>query len=360
MKVQCLDELGVGWLVQVLNGEPNKPTMGTPNAAGEQVDILNAIDEPHMDVDEEVSGEEDDEEDTMAESIPSIGRMQRPGSRYTSATNIRDRLQQIKSDEHDAQLNGERDDIRLQEQALDFIRNFILEESSSGEMIDYLLKSFGHSRFFDLIDTKLRPKSSSSSQSQAGQSAHNYWSNTAPRTSFSPSTSQTTWENYPAVEIMHAAIYVLLHLANGRPAQRSLMISQTSLMQHLLTMLSHTTARIRSATAYCLYNLLWLDDSSDEAATRERAHQLRNFGFEDATRVLLTDQDLDVQERAKTLYERFVVLLGNGSHGHAQSQRNSGYGSASQNQFGGGGGDGGLSGLGRLGGLHGWRHDSRG
>ncbi len=33
MKKQCLEELGVGWLVQVLNGEPSKPTMGTSNAA---------------------------------------------------------------------------------------------------------------------------------------------------------------------------------------------------------------------------------------------------------------------------------------------------------------------------------------
>jgi hypothetical protein len=371
MKVRCLDELGVGWLVQVLNGEPSKPAMATPNAAGEQVDILNALDEPHMDVDEELSDEdEDEEEDTMAESIPSIGRLQRPGSRYTSAINIRDRLQQIRNDEHDTRLNGERDDIRIQEQALDFIRNFISEEQSTGDMIDHVLKSFGHSRFFDLLDAKIRPKSSSSlSQSQTGSTAPSYWPNTTQRNSFTSSSNtqqqqqqqqqQPNWSAYPAPELILAAVFVLVHLANGRPQHRSLMISQTSLMQHLLPILSHPKREIRACCAWCLHNLLWLDDSSDEANTRERAMSLRNLGFEEASRAMLNDQDLDVSQRAKTVVDRFTVLLGDGHHGHAQGQAQRGtvYGSGSGNQF---GGDGGMSGLGRLGGLHGWRHDSRG
>ncbi len=118
----------------------------------EQVDILNAADEPDMDVDEEHSSEDEDE--AMTESISSMRRHQRHGSRYTSATNIRDRLQQIKNDERDARLNSERDDIRIQEQALDFIRNFVSEDKMSGEMIDHLLQTFGNSRFFELLDAK--------------------------------------------------------------------------------------------------------------------------------------------------------------------------------------------------------------
>jgi len=79
MKMQCLEELGIGWLVQVLNGEPSKPTMGTPNAVGEQVDILNAVDEPHMDVDDESSSGEGNE-DTMSESIPTMRQHQHRSS----------------------------------------------------------------------------------------------------------------------------------------------------------------------------------------------------------------------------------------------------------------------------------------
>ncbi|KAF1938174.1 ARM repeat-containing protein [Clathrospora elynae] len=355
MKIQCLEELGVGWLIQVLNGEPSKPAMGTPNAAGEQVDILNAVDEPHMDIDEEPSSEED--EDAMTESIPSMRRHQRPGSRYTSATNIRDRLQQIKNDEQDPRLNSERDDIRIQEQALDFIRNFILEDKADGEMIDHLLKTFGHSRFFELLDAKLRPKNSlssaSTSQAQASPSTPSYWPNNTHRTSFptsGTSLSQPNWAAYPAPELISATVYILVHLANGRNAQRSLLISQTTLMQHVLPLFTHPRRDVRVPCAWMLHNLVWIEDHIDEAVTRERALSLRQLGFEEGAKVLIKDLDLDVKQRAIVCISQFDKLIG---EGHARS------GFASPSTFG-GGGEAGAGGLGRLGGMHGWRHDSRG
>lgn len=356
MKIQCLEELGVGWLVQVLNGEPSKPTMGTPNAAGEQVDILNAVDEPEMDVDEEPSSEEDDE-DAMTESIPSMRRHQRPGSRYTSATNIRDRLQQIRNDEQDGRLNGERDDIRIQEQALDFIRNFLSEEKASGEMIDHLLKTFGSSRFFELLDAKIRPKNSLATNMQQGQaspSTPSYWPNPTHRTSF-PSTTNTlaqpNWATYPAMELILATVFILVHLANGRPAHRSLLIAQTGLMQHVLPLFTHPRREIRSACAWVLHNLVWVEDHTDEAATRDRCIALRQMGFEEGAKVLGRDLDNDVKERAKTSITQFSKLLGDG-------QGRSGFASPAQ----GFAGEAGLGVMGgRLGGLHGgWRHDSRG
>jgi hypothetical protein len=347
MKIQCLEELGVGWLVQVLNGEPSKPAMGTPNAAGEQVDILNAVDEPHMDVDDEPSSEE--EEDAMSESIPSMRRHQRPGSRYTSATNIRDRLQQIKNDEQDNRLNGERDDIRIQEQALDFIRNFVSEDKASGEMIDHLLKTFGHTRFFEILDAKIRPKTS---QTQPSTGAPSYWPSTSHRTPFSSSTNnpaQPNWATYPAAELILAAIYILVHLANGRPQHRSLLISQTTLMQHVLPLFTHPRRDIRVACSWMLHNLVWVEDHTDEAATRERAITLRQLGFEEGAKQLGRDSDNDVQQRAIVSIEQFDKLLNGGSG----NRRSGGFGSPGG--FGGDGSGGLMSG--RLSGTHGWRHD---
>ncbi|KAH7393013.1 armadillo-type protein [Pyrenochaeta sp. MPI-SDFR-AT-0127] len=356
MKIQCLDELGVGWLVQVLNGEPNKPALGTSNAAGEQVDILNAAEEPHMEVDEDPSSEED--EDAMTESIPSMRRHQRPGSRYTSATNIRDRLQQIKNDEQDIRLNGERDDIRIQEQALDFIRNFVSEDKASGEMIDHLLKTFGHSRFFEILDAKLRPKNFSPSSSTTPQNlpsaghTPSYWPNNTQRTSFSSSTTtlaQPNWATYPATELILATVFILVHLANGQPNHRSLLISQTALMQHVLPLFTHPRRDVRVACAWMLHNLVWVEDHTDEAATRERAQLLRQLGFEEGARVLGRDIDLDIRERAKTSIDQFGKLLGlSEPRGYANTAHN----------FGGEAGAGGLGGMGRLGGMQGgWRHD---
>lgn len=380
MRIQCLDELGVGWLVQVLNGEPNKPAMGTPNAAGEQVDLLNAVDEPQMDVDEEDSEEDEDDEDIMADNMPS---MRRPGSRYTSAINIRDRLQQIKNDEQDVRLNNERDDIRLQEQALDFIRNFITESQNTGEMIDHLLKAFGHSRFFEILDSKLRPKNSSSSLPGASHHGSNtaptYWNNSTQRGSYYPAThtlstqqvQQLNWSTYPAPEIVHAAMFVLVHIANGRPQHKSLLISQTSIMHHVHSLLYHPRRDVRIACAWMLHNLIWLEDSSDQAAARERASLLRGMSFEEGAKTLARDMDADVRERAKTVVDSLHRLLGEAgqsqSQGQQQQSRTSGYSGHGQ---GFGGGDSGLGGMGmgasggagesRLGGLHGWGAETRG
>lgn len=358
MKIQCLEELGVGWLVQVLNGEPSKPAMGTPNAAGEQVDILNAIDEPHMDVDDEPSSEEDD--DAMTESIPSMRRHQRAGSRYTSATNIRDRLQQIRNDEQDHRLNSERDDIRIQEQALDFIRNFVSEDKASGEMIDHLLKTFGPSRFFEILDAKIRPKNSfSSSQTQASPGTPSYWPSNSQRNAFtSPANnaSQPNWAAYPATELILATVFILVHLANGRPQHRSLLISQTTLMQHVLPLFTHPRRDVRVACAWMLHNLVWVEDHTDEAATRERAISLRQLGFEEGAKQLGRDMDLDVKQRAIVSIEQFEKLLNGGSsHGRSAFASPSGFGGGE------GGVSGGLAGFeSRLRGLPGWRHDSRG
>jgi hypothetical protein len=351
MKIQCLDELGVGWLVQTLNGDPSKAStstplgMGTPNAIGEQVDILNAVDDPHMDVDEESSSEEEEVEDTMTDSIPSMRRHRQPGSRYTSATNIRDRLQQIKNDEQDFRLNNERDDIRIQEQALDFIRNFITEDKASGEMIDHLLKSFGHTRFFELLDAKIRPKGTTT---QPG--GPSYWNNTPQRTSYSSPVStitQPNWAAYPSTELIIGAMYILVHLANGRPQHRSLLISQTQLMQHVLPLLSHPKRDVRLPCAWFINNLVWVEDATDENATRERAQSLRQLGFEEGARLLGRDMDLDIRERAKTAIEQMKSLLGERGTG-------TGYASPASATFGGdGGGVGGLAQLGgRLGSLH--------
>ncbi|KAF2734019.1 armadillo repeat domain-containing protein [Polyplosphaeria fusca] len=385
MKVQCLEELGVGYLVQTLNGEPTKSAvssplgMGTPNAVGEQVDILNAVDDPSMDVDDDISSVED--EDTMADSIPSMRRHQRQGSRYTSSNSIRDRLQQIKNDEHDPRLTNERDDVRIQEQALDFIRNFIMDDKASGETIDHILKTFGHSRFFDLMVSKLRPKSSSHPSNPAPTPTHpvpNYWTNPS-RPSFTTTTSAVAsstpinWTPYPAPELITGTLYILVHLANGRTQHRSLLISQSSLMNHLLPLFAHPTRSVRLPCAWILNNLTWVDDNADLVASRERAQQLRQLGFEEGVKRLAQDLDLDIKERAKTAIEQMGKLLGEDGGGvaaraaAAAAGGGSGYASPSHASLfstGGGGGEaGGLGGRSGLGGLHshrGWGRDGSG
>src|SRR6266576_1345842 len=168
IKISCLEELGTGWLVQAITGElrdfshPPKERsqvstpigMGTPNAAGEQVDLLNAVDEPSMDLDDVTSSSDDEDDKTMADSIGSLRRQRQ--LRFTPTSQIRARLKAIKDTEQDPRLRAERDDLRIQEQALDFIRNLIAESKSGAcEMIDHLLNTIGIPRFFEIMASKL-------------------------------------------------------------------------------------------------------------------------------------------------------------------------------------------------------------
>ncbi|KAH6642614.1 armadillo-type protein [Boeremia exigua] len=350
MKIQCLDELGVGFLMQTLSGEPTKPAMGTPNAAGEQVDLLNAVDEPHMDVDDEPSS--DDDEDTMTDNIPSMRRHQGPGSRYTSATNIRDRLQQIRIDELDPRIKLEREDQAIQMQSLDFIRNFCSEEKQSGEMIDHLLKTYGHSRFFEMLDSKIRPKTTtwSQPQPQSDTPVPSYWPGTTQQRPPFPSSpsAQTNWALYHSPEILKAAVFIFVHLANGRPHHRSLLLSQTSLMRHLLPLFSHPVRDVRLGCAWMVINLVWVEDHTEEGPTRERARVLRDTGFEAKVSELTRDPDLDVRERAKTAMD--VLGRMNGEAGAAERREGrTGYTSPSQ-----------AFGVEGLRGLQGWGREHRG
>src|SRR4051812_20487317 len=152
IKINCLEELGTGWLIQIVTGESSFAStsrqgqsgspmgMGTPNAAGEQVDLLNAVEEPGMDVDYALSEDEADTEDDD-QMTDSIGSLRLPRyTRKTPTSQLAARLKAIKHVEQSPVLKAQREDIRVQEQALDFIRNLIGEAGpGQPEMIDHLL-----------------------------------------------------------------------------------------------------------------------------------------------------------------------------------------------------------------------------
>ncbi|KAF2491548.1 ARM repeat-containing protein [Lophium mytilinum] len=349
IKIKCLDELGTGWLIRTIQGEqrdfPGPPSqshvstpigMGTPNAAGEQVDLLNAVDEPSMEIDEEPSSSGDEDEDNTPEVL-----LRRPPHRTFNSSTIRSELKAIKQSEQDPRLRAEHDDLRIQEQALDFIRNLIAEsKAGAAEMIDHLLSTIGSTRFFEMMASKLRPTSSSSS---------------SPSTIFPPSPARTRSPlsnprdqgltfgqlhfNQPVLappEILLSVVFILIHIANGRPQHRAL-------LGLVLPLFQHPDRRLRVACVWLVNNLTWMDDSSDMPAARERAMSLKTLGVAAKVRELTHDQDLDTRERAKTAVEQIDKLLDGGNVGQGM----------------GGGMEGGFEGrrpLGSgLGGMRGWR-----
>ncbi|KAF2097649.1 ARM repeat-containing protein [Rhizodiscina lignyota] len=363
-KISCLDELGAGWLIQTLTGEMRDPFssftratasqgstpigMGTPNAAGEQVDLLNAADDPTMDVDaSSTSGEDEPEDDAMADSITSLNlprylpnppAVQRP-------TNLqhRARLKLIKRDEQNAAVMAWKHEVRIQEQALDFLRNLISDpQSEQDKMIDHVLATLDAQRLFDILLSKLRPSSPQPApqRDQPRQphgkhpalttpgSAARFAASATYSPAYSthrhppPSTASILSQITTPPDLLVSTIFLIVHIANGRASQRQQLLSQTPLMSATLPLFSHPDRRIRTALCWLAHNLVWLDSNStdDQISARQRARELRNLGVEEKVRLALGDEHRDVVERARGVVDSIEKLLGP-EDGHAGGQR---------------------------------------
>ncbi|OJD31548.1 armadillo repeat protein [Diplodia corticola] len=357
IKIQCLEELGTGWLINTVSGEarqvqmpakghlqhsrPATPSlsMGTPNAAGEQVDLLNAVDEPSMDIDND-TGASGDEDDVMADSIGLL-RNRSANSNSTAAKN-RAKLRAIKDAETNPIIRAQKEDLRTQEQALDFIRNLIMTDagSSPGDMIDHVLQTFGRDRFFEILTAKLRPRSAGTTPFSSSQHSSAYQQHTSESSSPNPPGATTTapapgttrsasgggggggstsapsdLAHLAPPEILLATAFIVVHVANGKPSHRQLVIAQAGLMRELLPLFAHPDRRIRVACVWLVNNLTWIEDASDHGAARQRALELRGLGVEERVRLCLSDAELDVRERAKTAVEQVGKLIEGLGHG---------------------------------------------
>lgn len=314
VKINCLEELGTGWLIQALSGDlrdfpfasrlsRNALTplgMGTANAAGEQVDILNTSETPQMEIDSEngikmepYSAVRDISEGPCTWSVTTTALQ--AGNLYSKISPyIEERLKMIQIMEQDPAVKARKDELRIQEQALDFIRNLISESKGNAtEMIDHLLAQIGTTQFFEIMKDKLVVRISNPSQSEF----------------LLNSKARSEQQFGQPAELLLATLFVLIHIANGKPSHRSLLISQKHMLSPLLRLFDHPDRRIRVALAWLINNLTWMDDQSDLDAARKRARDLREAGFEGRVRQLLQDGDLDTRERAKTAVEQIAKLL---------------------------------------------------
>ena len=213
LRVRCVNQLGPEWLMQIISGNdvegmPNNGVaqnsnrhlqphsgMETSNAAGERVDILNAVDEPvDISMSNESSSANDQKDVKVNEgeamhnheysrlpyNIEQMNKLsdhtnrgmlqlrQRWYSNFKSmASHEHATLQAIRLGEEDPKIVALKENLRIQEQVLDIIRNLITENGAF-EMIDFLLGTLGPSRLFDVLRKKL---SSASIWSSAGSSS---------------------------------------------------------------------------------------------------------------------------------------------------------------------------------------------
>ncbi|KAF1353538.1 armadillo-type protein [Delphinella strobiligena] len=307
IKHTCLGELGSGWLIQAINGdqfEAHNPSLGmsTSNAQGEQVDLLNA-ESPEMDVD--LVEDRDSDDDDGEVSIDQNGmQYQSSGIRSTlKPASYKARLRIFREQEFDPILQAKQDDIEIQEQALDFIRNLINGDDNV-QMIDHLNNTIGGHRIFDMLYNKLKPAVA------PAVSMHGLGLNQR-QTSLQSSTATPTWQ---PTTLVRAALGVLIHLAAGSSRHRQQLVAQKQLLTVWLPHFSHPDRQVRVSSVWGVINLTWPETAGDREDARRRARELRDVGIEDRVRGLVNDADLDVRERVKTAIRQIDELLENGRH----------------------------------------------
>lgn len=310
LKIACVKELGPHWLKQMICSDVEElkysdsfrndkdVSMGTPNAAGEQVDLLNAVeDDSRQPV--HLTEEDLDDEVSMVDSVGGSNRSE-SGVKRVSAYSRREcprprgveasRSAHLKDDEPNFPNQARTDDLAVQKEGLDFIRNLICG-TGAPDMIDFIFRELGQDRIFDMLATKLRPRV----QNAFGRDRR--------------STETGVKHLQPQPEIIISVCYIIVHIAAGHPKHRQLLIAQSNLLKLLIPLFSHVKLEIRVCCAWIIINLTWVDDQSDHHSCRARARELVKLGIYDKLEFLVTDPELDVRERVKTAISQMRNLL---------------------------------------------------
>ncbi|KAL8822306.1 MAG: hypothetical protein Q9191_006957 [Dirinaria sp. TL-2023a] len=284
LKISCLDELGPGWLKQIIcNGtedlRDSQPpsSMHTPNAAGMQVDLLNAVDASSTSL---PSADEDSEGDVrMSDTEPSRTSRPTPTSRLSGSLS----------------LSSTADDLAIQTQGLEFIRNLICGPDAR-EMIDYLFNELGQDKFFEILAAKLRTR------------VHNAYTRRSATGSISK-TFPPVRPNQASIDIITSVTYILVHIAAGSPRHRQQLIAQSELLKLIVPLFAHQSREVRVCCAWLVINLTWVDDQGDQGNCRTRARELAKLGVMERLKALEGDVELDVRERGRTAVHQMGMLL---------------------------------------------------
>lgn len=314
IKIQALEEIGVGWLVAAVQGQQRLDSqegalgggvainasggLSAPNAAGERVSLLNPS---SMDVDDPSgnSGDVEDDEDgevlydeaslTHYRSSHLRSTLTHPTASGQSANVDNQRyLDSIREMEQDSTLRARRDDIAVQEQGLDFIRNLINGDDCA-YMFDHLLAQVGSTKIFAILTEKLAPLNPPSSTARGA-------------------TTPSTRPIYSPTELILSTIHVITHIANGSPQQKQLLIAQKPLLSAWLPHFHHPDRRVRCISVWAVNSLTWIEDDHDRPAAQQRARELRNVGISAAVEGLRGDVDLDVRERVRVAVRQIEAL----------------------------------------------------
>jgi hypothetical protein len=284
MKRSCVEELGQGWLVQLICDDTENEALASSRVRAEGGPNSELYDE--MDEDVEMDQFEDQVNSAFAGAFGQPSNSRPSSSRSKSIQQAELRLAALRDAETNPARKARKDDIAVQEQGLDFIRNLIGgagqgNTSETTEMIDFLFGALGQDRVFEILASKLRPKV---------VNAFNRRSSSTPDPRVIP----------PQSEIITAVGYILVHMAASVPRHRQLVIAQTELLKLLVPQFNNPTVEVRHALCWLVTNLTWVDHTTDTQACQQRASELKKLGFLAKLEMLEQDPELNVRERAKS------------------------------------------------------------
>ncbi|RYC57017.1 hypothetical protein CHU98_g9198 [Xylaria longipes] len=287
-KKRCVEELESGWLVQLICDDTEDEALFSAKTRSERLSASATPDV--MDEDVDMGSVDEQNRQWLASSLYKANSTT-PKSDIRILQLAETRLETLKELEQNPVRKARHDDLAIQEQGLDFIRNLIGGAHSINspdstndtmEMIDYLLNALGQDRLFAILASKLKPKVLHPF-SRRGTSGN--------ETRVLP----------PQAKIIEAVIFILVHIAASIPRHRQLVIAQTDLLKQLAKLSSSQDREVRVALCHLINNLTWQDDMSDANACSQRAAELKNLGFLKKLEALSqSDDELDVRERAKS------------------------------------------------------------
>ena len=282
LKKACLQELEAEWLMQLICEDKEDAAL----------QMAKQREASGLDMDDDVDMQSTDERHRWV--YGSNGVLQElDASQSTRLRQAEDKLLAVRESELNPVRRARNDDTAIQEQGLDFIRNYIGRPGASGlavdsanetvEMIDHLFNELGQDRLFDVLASKLRPKVLRSFSRRA------------------PVAGRETRVAHPQAKVIVVVIYILVHLAASIPRYRQLVISQTDLLKLLAQQFGSKDKEVRIALCHLIINLTWQDDETEAPACAQRAQELKKLGYHTKMENLKhQDVDLDVRERAKT------------------------------------------------------------
>lgn len=103
----------------------------------------------------------------------------------------------------------------------------------------------------------------------------------------------------PRAKVIKAVVYILVHIAAGVVRHRQIVVAQTELMRTLMNHFGSRDRGVRVALCHLVSNLTWHDSAADTQAAHQRGLELRKLGADTHLERLRFDPELDVREHAK-------------------------------------------------------------